>query len=78
VPEYAQTLISAGVADPTALTAQDLEDFARGQHASEDSLAENARRWLICDSDALTTRLYAERLLGTCPAWIAIEATERR
>lgn len=78
VPEYAQTLIAAGVINPTALTTQDLEDFARGQHASEDSLAESARRWLICDSDALTTRLYAERLFGTCPGWITTEAAERR
>jgi len=78
VPEYAETLIAAGVTDPTALTTRDLEDFARGQHASEDSLADSARSWLICDSDALTTQLYAERLLGICPRWIAAEAAERR
>lgn len=78
VPEHAETMIAAGVCDPSALTARDFEDFARGQRASEDTLASFGGAWLLCDSDALTTQLYAERMLGDCPAWITAEAGARR
>ena len=87
VPEVAQRMIATGVSDPLALTARDFSDFARGQAASEDTLAALAKStdfpdlapdWLFCDSDALTTSLYAGRLLGACPAWIEEEARQRR
>lgn len=74
VPEHAETMIAAGVADPGALTTRDFEDFARGRRASEETLAGFGGELLFCDSDALTTRLYAERLLAACPAWIEKEA----
>lgn len=78
VPEHAWTCLAAGVCDAAALTERDFEDFARGQRASEDTLEALIGGLLVCDSDALTTKLYAERLLGGCPAWIAQEAGERR
>lgn len=74
VPEHAETMIAAGVSDPRALVERDFEDFARGRRASEETLASFGGELLFCDSDALTTRLYAERLLGSCPSWIAREA----
>ncbi|MCB9614318.1 MAG: AAA family ATPase [Sandaracinus sp.] len=78
VPEHASTCLEAGVCDTSSFRARDFEDFARGQRASEDTLAELVGGLLLCDSDALTTRLYAERLLGECPPWIAEEAESRR
>ncbi len=78
VPEHAFTCLQAGVCDAAGLVPRDFEDFARGQRASEDTLAELLGGLLFCDSDALTTALYAERLLGRCPAWIAEEASSRR
>ncbi|MBX3247505.1 MAG: AAA family ATPase [Myxococcales bacterium] len=74
VPEHAETMIAARVADPQALTKRDFEDFARGRRASEETLARFGGALLVCDSDALTTQLYAERFLGASPAWIADEA----
>jgi len=74
VPEHAETMIAAGVCDPQALVTRDFEDFARGRRASEETLASFGGELLVCDSDALTTQLYAERLLGSCPSWIAEEA----
>lgn len=77
VAEHAHTCIAAGVCDPARLTARDFMDFARGQRASEDALDALVGGLLICDSDALTTRLYADRLLGACPPAIAAEAETR-
>lgn len=77
VPEYAQTLIASGNLRGPALSQADLEDFARGQWASEAELAALGGRVLFCDSDALTTQLYAEALFGHCPAWIAAAARTR-
>lgn len=78
VPEHAETMIAAGVADPQALTTRDFEDFARGRRASEETLAGFGGELLFCDSDALTTQIYAERLLGECPPWIVEEAAASR
>ena len=75
VPEHAETMIAAGVCDPRALVERDFEDFARGRRASEETLASFGGELLFCDSDALTTQLYAERLIGCCPSWIAEEAS---
>jgi HTH-type transcriptional repressor of NAD biosynthesis genes len=49
----------------------------RGQRASEDALARQANRVLICDSEAFTTRLYRQLYLGDDPAYLR-EAAERR
>lgn len=79
VPEHAHTMIAAGAAAADLLTIRDFEDFARGQRASEDQLASSqSGQLLFCDSDALTTRLYAQMLLGACPAWIVAEANTRQ
>ncbi|MEW5725082.1 MAG: AAA family ATPase, partial [Thermodesulfobacteriota bacterium] len=59
----------------------DCEDFDRiglGQAASEEALARQANRVLICDTDLLTTTIWADRLFGRCPEWLKIEAERRR
>jgi NadR type nicotinamide-nucleotide adenylyltransferase len=75
VPEYARTLIEAQNGD---LTAEDIEHVARGQRASEDALARDANRLLICDTDLLTTTVWSDVLYGDCPAWIHEEAAARK
>ena len=46
-------------------TTTDFVHIAESQRRLEDMLARHARRVLICDTDALTTRLWHERYLGT-------------
>jgi HTH-type transcriptional repressor of NAD biosynthesis genes len=65
VPEYARTHLAQQEGQPVLA---DFAPIALGQAASEQSLARDANRVLICDSDALTTALYAEALCGEVPA----------
>jgi len=74
IPEYARGLIDlqAGRCEP-----EDFHRIARGQLAAEDALAEQANRVLICDTDLMTTSLWAEIFYGECPEWIRRQARER-
>lgn len=58
-------------------TIDDIPFIARGQMAAEDALARQANRVLICDTDLLTTMMWAEFLFGECPQWIVDEAERR-
>ncbi len=75
VLEYARPLLDfkAGRCDR-----EDIQRIARGQIASEDALAYEANRVLICDTDVLTTMIWSEVLFGECPPWVADEAERRR
>lgn len=42
-------------------------EIVRGQIASEEALARDADRVLICDTDPLATTVWAEFLAGGCP-----------
>jgi HTH-type transcriptional regulator, transcriptional repressor of NAD biosynthesis genes len=74
VDEYARGHIDAhgGEVAPDMFPA-----FIRGQKASEEALARQANRVLICDSDAFTTTLFHELYAGPCPQWMRDEATRR-
>ena len=74
VPEFARGLLDPkeGRCDPA-----DIELIARGQPAAEDALARQANRVLFCDTDVLTTTIWAEVLFGGCPEWIRRRAEER-
>jgi NadR type nicotinamide-nucleotide adenylyltransferase len=74
VPEYARLLLElkGGVIVPS-----DIDKIARGQIASEEALARNARGLLFCDTDVLTTKIWSEALYGACPDWIRAEASRR-
>lgn len=63
VPEYARTYLEALERPPVA---DDLPVIAAGQRASEDVLARSCNRILICDTDALVTKLWSELLFGAC------------
>jgi NadR type nicotinamide-nucleotide adenylyltransferase len=74
VPEFARGLLDhkGGRCD-----AEDIELIACGQVASEDALARQANRVLICDTDPLTTTIWADVLFGNCPPAVAKLAEER-
>lgn len=56
----------------------DWSELTRGQIAAEEALARNAERVLICDTDPLATVVWAETLLGACPATVREAAQDRR
>ena len=74
VPEYARTLIETQGGE---IAFEDMERVARGQVASEEALARNARRVLVADTDVLTTLIWSETLFGRCPDWVREQAEKR-
>lgn len=64
VPEWAGTLGPPNGESPAGL---DWTEIVRGQIASEEALARDADRVLICGTDPLATTVWAEMLLGACP-----------
>jgi HTH-type transcriptional repressor of NAD biosynthesis genes len=74
VPEWARTLIERR----GTLEGLDWTEIVRGQIASEEALARDADRVLVCDTDPLLTTVWAEALLGSCPPAIRAAAMGRR
>jgi NadR type nicotinamide-nucleotide adenylyltransferase len=74
VPEYARTLLEAR---GTPIELADMVPFVRGQIASEEALARNACRVLLCDTDPLTSLIWSETLFGTCDPWVREQADGR-
>jgi NadR type nicotinamide-nucleotide adenylyltransferase len=75
VPELARSYLEARGG---ALARDDLDVIGRGQIALEDSLAHDAHRVLICDTDPLLTVVWSEALFGDAPAWLREAARARR
>lgn len=73
--EYARTYLDA---IPTDITAEALQTIAYGHRVSEDAVAEQCSGLLFCDTDALTTKLYAQLFLGAVPPEIEQYAAENR
>jgi NadR type nicotinamide-nucleotide adenylyltransferase len=75
VPEWARGHLDPanGVCEP-----DDFPRIALGQAASEDALALQANRVLICDTDTITTTIWSEVYLGGCAEWIRALARQRR
>jgi HTH-type transcriptional repressor of NAD biosynthesis genes len=80
VPEFARQYLDAKNAErPLAeITRTDISEIARGQIISEERLARQANRLLICDTELLTTELWSEHFFGACEDWIRRAAIERR
>lgn len=74
VPEYARTLLEAKSSE---VQDKDMERIARGQAASEDALARNAKRVLIADTDPLATLVWSDVLFGTVPLTVRELAEQR-
>jgi NadR type nicotinamide-nucleotide adenylyltransferase len=77
VPEYARVLLdpkllAGGKYEPT-----DVPMIVEGQVASEDALARQANRVLICDTDVLTSTIWSNFSFGYCSSWIEDLAAKR-
>lgn len=75
VPEWARTVLERRRG---SLEGLDWTDLVRGQIASEEALARDANRVLICDTDPIVTPLWADALLGACPDDVRVAARGRR
>ncbi len=66
VPEYARTLLEPRAApnETAPVAREDMVPIARGQMASEEALSRNAERFIVSDTDALTTLLWSDLLFG--------------
>lgn len=74
VPEYARTWLEARGG---ALEGLDWLDLVRGQIASEEALARDCHRVLVCDTDPLATTVWAQVLAGACPEEVRRAALDR-
>jgi NadR type nicotinamide-nucleotide adenylyltransferase len=75
VPEFARAFYDEKGMIPEA---QDVPKIVAGQMAIEEEAALQANGVLFCDTDVLTTVLYARHYYETCPLWIERLAHERR
>jgi HTH-type transcriptional regulator, transcriptional repressor of NAD biosynthesis genes len=55
----------------------DIPKIAEGQLASEDALAREASRLIVCDTDLITTTIYSQHYFGECPKEVEQKADER-
>lgn len=73
VPEYAREYAEAR---GNELGAHDVEPIAKGQIANMERAAGSGL--VVLDTDLISTVVYARHYYGACPAWIEVEARERR
>lgn len=74
VPEWARGHLDA---QDGICRREDIDLIGLGQAASEDALACQANRVLICDTDTLTTTIWSEVYFGSVPGWLTAAARER-
>lgn len=72
VPEYARQYAER---KGRILTASDVDVIARGEIANLDRAAGGV---IVCDTDLISTVVYARHYYGECPRWIVEEARRRR
>jgi NadR type nicotinamide-nucleotide adenylyltransferase len=75
VPEWARAVLERRGG---ALDGLDWMELIDGQIASEEALAREANRVLLCDTDPLATTIWADALLGECPSALYERARGRR
>jgi NadR type nicotinamide-nucleotide adenylyltransferase len=75
VAEYARGYLTT---KDNRVDTDDFEIIARGHRASEEALARQANRVLICDTDLITTLIWADVFDGNVPHWVRDEADRRR
>lgn len=75
VPEYARTLLEVYAGAPEL---EQMSTIVRGQIASEDALAREAQRLLVCDTDPLATTIWSEELFGECSDAVRAAAAGRQ
>lgn len=75
VPEYGRQYVEAL---DRSLRREDFLRIAEGQQLLEDTLAQQAEKLLLCDTDLMVTRFFSEVFTGYCdPAIIRMEAERR-
>lgn len=75
VPEFARGYLEARAG---VFERGDVDVIGRGQIALEDTLARDANRVVICDTDPLLTVVWSEAMFGEAPAWLREAARARR
>lgn len=83
VAEYARNMLADFSTnmpgyDQSQPTIKDISTIARGQMASEDSLARQANRIMFCDTELGTTQYWSNFYFKECPTWIKKAAEERK
>ena len=78
LPEEARAYAAERLLEGRALTAADVEPIARRTIAADDAALAQSPAVIVCDTDLLSTVVYARHYYGACPAWIEREARERR
>lgn len=63
--------------DASERTIRDVSTIARGQMASEASVARQANKLLFCDTEILTIKNRAEERFGDCPEWVEKAAKDK-
>jgi NadR type nicotinamide-nucleotide adenylyltransferase len=75
VPEFARGYLEARAG---VFERSDVDVIGRGQIALEDTLARDANRVVVCDTDPLLTVVWSEAMFGDAPAWLREAASARR
>ncbi len=75
VPEYARRYLEKL---DRPYNEADLIEIAKGQLASEDTLAKEAKDFLICDTDLYVTKVWSEAKYGRCDKYILEHIAERK
>jgi NadR type nicotinamide-nucleotide adenylyltransferase len=74
VPEYAREYLNE-IKRP--YEAKDIVIISERQLKLEDKLAPKANKILICDTNLLVTKIWAEHKYGKCPVWIELQYKQR-
>jgi HTH-type transcriptional repressor of NAD biosynthesis genes len=79
-PEFAREFIEQQPQDwgLSAIKETDFAQIASGQQRIEDEAARRANRVLFCDTNLLSSTVWAERYLGQCPQWLRRMSAQRR
>ena len=75
VPEYAREYIDKL---NRSYTIDDIVKISQGQMQLEDESAAKANRVLICDTNLVVTKIWAEFKYKQCPEWIKENITKRK
>lgn len=75
VPEYARTYLEKNGA---TYQFNDLAEIAKGQLISEDKLAEDAHKQLICDTDLYVLKVWSEHKYGKTDSFILHNIASRK
>jgi NadR type nicotinamide-nucleotide adenylyltransferase len=75
VPEFAREYL-AWLHRPYTL--DDIVEISKGQMRTEDEISSSANKLLICDTNLIVTKIWAEFKYKQCPEWIKENITKRK